>query len=421
MATSKKNFCPKLISGFTLMELLLYSAILGVISLGLIGVFGYIFRYYYNVLIKANVSQNLRLTAQLIQQSVQQAASVNSASGTVLVLAMNDSSKNPTEFGLENGRIYKKEGAGDRVPLTAENIEVTDLQFSYLSTVLTKALSPHQWAWSGGASPNNSNEGVGWIDFNPSTSDVRIPLGAGDFLGMAYIPALDSYLSLNCLTTDSCSEVSYKVSSDSSGILSGWAWSDKFGWLSFNSADTTSTVPYRVSISLSTGEFMGWAWSENIGWVSFNCANSEVNSCGSVQYRVQANRRQGVPVNTVYVSMSMRSKSVFPQFVFSDSYTFSVPLTPISNLTVASVNPSAATSTVSFSITGTNFQSGASTRLARPGFPDIFPSVDCTFVSSTSLQSCQYNVSGKEKGFWDLIVTNPNGQTGILPKGFEIR
>ena len=403
------------------MELLLYIGILGTISVGLVGLFSGIYQYYYNVRNKAKVSQGLRFSSQVIEQTVRLANKINQASSTILILEMSDASKNPTEIGLENGRIYKKEASGPKDYLTDTGIEILALDFSYLSTSLAKTIPGQQWAWSGGASSNSINEGVGWIDFNPPSSDVKIPIGAGDFYGMAYIPVLSGSLSLNCISAGSCFDSNYKVYSEASGILRGWAWSDTFGWLSFNSQDTTSTVPYQVSISSTTGDFMGFAWSENIGWVSFNCANPELNACATANYKVQANRKQGVPTNTVYVSMTARSNPYLPKFSFFDSYSFSVPLMPVSNITISNVNPSSASSTADLMITGTNFQSGAKTKLTRAGFNDITPITECTFVSSTSLQSCAYNVSGKEKGLWDVVVTNPDGYLGILPRGFTIQ
>lgn len=63
--------------------------------------------------------------------------------------------------------------------------------------------------------------------------------------------------------------------------VSGFAWSENVGWISFNSANcATDTRPagcplgvvtdYGVNIDPSTGVFSGNAWSENVGWVSFN-------------------------------------------------------------------------------------------------------------------------------------------------------
>lgn len=55
--------------------------------------------------------------------------------------------------------------------------------------------------------------------------------------------------------------------------VSGWAWSDNIGWISFNSqnAQAVSTVPFGVTLS-DTKVFSGYAWSDNIGWVKFDPA-----------------------------------------------------------------------------------------------------------------------------------------------------
>ncbi len=416
----------KSFSAFTLMELLIYSAVLGIVSVGLVGLFSNIYRYYANVQIKSNLSQNLRFVSQTIQQTIGSAAKIQSVASSTLVLVMADPTKNPTEFGLENGRAYKKEGTGDKIYLTSENVEVTGLNFSYLSVPAAKVIPGQQWAWSGGASGGSSPGGVGWIDFSPSSQEVWFPFGAGEAVGLAYVPAFDSYLSLSCISTGSCSEVDYKVYADSNWDLHGWAWSDKIGWLSFNSAESGSGVPYKVSISSDTGDLSGWAWSENIGWVSFNCNNSGIgNTCAASDYKVQINRVQGTPTNTVNVSISVRSKSVVSTFELTDSYEFSAPLSQVTGVTVVSVGPAAATSTAELAISGTGLQSGARTKLSRAGYTDVYPTTDCLgFVdagASQTLQNCSYDVTGKIKGFWDVVVTNPNGQIGILPKGFEIQ
>jgi len=52
--------------------------------------------------------------------------------------------------------------------------------------------------------------------------------------------------------------------------VSGWAWSENIGWISFNSISDHSIVNYGVSVDPLTGKFSGYAWSENIGWISFN-------------------------------------------------------------------------------------------------------------------------------------------------------
>jgi len=55
----------------------------------------------------------------------------------------------------------------------------------------------------------------------------------------------------------------------SSQNVSGFAWSENIGWISFNSSSDDSGVDYGANIDPTTGAFSGYAWSENIGWIDF--------------------------------------------------------------------------------------------------------------------------------------------------------
>ena len=63
-----------------------------------------------------------------------------------------------------------------------------------------------------------------------------------------------------------------KIKAGSEDNVSGWAWSENIGWISFNCTNegTCGTVDYGVNINDSTGVFSGYAWSENIGWIDFS-------------------------------------------------------------------------------------------------------------------------------------------------------
>ena len=65
--------------------------------------------------------------------------------------------------------------------------------------------------------------------------------------------------------------------------LSGFAKTEHTGFLSLNCAsspttDACNTSNYRVSAG-SDGEYRGWGWGDGLGWVSFNCENT--NNCSS--------------------------------------------------------------------------------------------------------------------------------------------
>lgn len=59
---------------------------------------------------------------------------------------------------------------------------------------------------------------------------------------------------------------------ESAGSLSGYAWSDNIGWISWEGGD------YGITVSPS-GVLSGYAWSDNIGWISAN--SSDLAGCPS--------------------------------------------------------------------------------------------------------------------------------------------
>jgi|GEM_PF-2551138 len=58
------------------------------------------------------------------------------------------------------------------------------------------------------------------------------------------------------------------------GTLTGYAWSDNIGWISFSGIAANST-PYGVTVA-NDGTLSGYAWSDSIGWIGFGG-----NSCGT--------------------------------------------------------------------------------------------------------------------------------------------
>lgn len=144
------------------------------------------------------------------------------------------------------------------------------------------ATANEHWAW---------NDIVGWMDFHGT---LNINVSPSQMNGYASSSIGD--ISLDCATTRAgniCSGVNdnYKVVNDGSGRLSGWAWNDNYGWISFCGTDTSPdsncpsvTNPYYVSINPNTGLFSGYAWNDIIGWISFNCV--DIGACGTSDYKV---------------------------------------------------------------------------------------------------------------------------------------
>lgn len=86
-------------------------------------------------------------------------------------------------------------------------------------------------------------------------------------------------------STDSCT-------ADATGNLSGFAWNDTVGWISFNCYNhgNCSSSNYSVSVNPNTGDFSGYAWNDTVGWISFNCVNH--GGCGTSNYLVNTDWRQ---------------------------------------------------------------------------------------------------------------------------------
>lgn len=60
--------------------------------------------------------------------------------------------------------------------------------------------------------------------------------------------------------------------------VTGYAWSDHTGWISFSGTASNGAL-YGVSEDSATGALSGYAWSDNLGWITFNSA--EVSGCPS--------------------------------------------------------------------------------------------------------------------------------------------
>ena len=123
--------------GFTLVEILIYIAILGLVLASITG-------FFLNTIsanLKENsyqeVQQNGRFVMTKITQETKKAIGINSpvpgSYGNSLSLVMSDSNLNPTVFDLNNGKLRIAQGSSAPVDLTTDQVLVTNLQFTNLS------------------------------------------------------------------------------------------------------------------------------------------------------------------------------------------------------------------------------------------------------------------------------------------------
>ncbi|MCX6693372.1 MAG: PKD domain-containing protein [Methanomicrobiales archaeon] len=88
---------------------------------------------------------------------------------------------------------------------------------------------------------------------------------------------------------------------------------------------------------------------------------------------------------------------------------------------VTSINPATGVSGTTVSVTnlsGLNFRSTTKVNLTRSGYPDI--SATSVRNSSSTKITCTFNLGGATAGPWNIMVINPDGQSGMLQNGFLV-
>ena len=143
------------------------------------------------------------------------------------------------------------------------------------ASAATNIDSASKWAW---------NDAVGWMDF--AVTDT-VTVSATAVTGVVRTLQIGD-IALDCVSAGGCAVGNWGVAHDGAGNLSGWAWNDAVGWISFSGAS------YQVTINTGTGDFLGWAWNDVIGWISMNCANV-IGSCTASPYKVKSSWVGGPP------------------------------------------------------------------------------------------------------------------------------
>lgn len=118
--------------GFTIIEFLIYIAILA-IAIGAIGlVMSNIFRVGARTDVVQEVSHNGRFAMQRIGQAIREASDIDiKEGGRELELSFKD--RNPTVFYVSGGKLIIKEGNGVDIELTTSRVAVKKLLFKKVS------------------------------------------------------------------------------------------------------------------------------------------------------------------------------------------------------------------------------------------------------------------------------------------------
>ncbi|MDD5547745.1 MAG: tail fiber domain-containing protein [Candidatus Pacebacteria bacterium] len=125
------------VRGVVLVEILMYTAILGITGAFMGGIFNNVQKFQVKENASKEVRQQLDIVSQTIQRYTRDASSIDiatSTSATTLTLRMQTSAVDPTIIYLANGIIYLKRGSSNAQPLTNNKVYVDKLNFTKVAT-----------------------------------------------------------------------------------------------------------------------------------------------------------------------------------------------------------------------------------------------------------------------------------------------
>lgn len=133
--------------GFTLIEVLIYMAILGLVVSGFVSFSLSISDSRNKNYVIQEVQANGRLALELISQKILSSNGVNIGSSTfdsdpgILSLSMFNGSKNPTLINLnqDDGILQITEGSDNSIYITSDEVKITNLVFTDLTSTSEKA------------------------------------------------------------------------------------------------------------------------------------------------------------------------------------------------------------------------------------------------------------------------------------------
>lgn len=125
-------------NGFTLIEFLLYTAIVGTVLLAAGAVTFNVLFGKAKLAALGEVSQGGRAAMEQMSFTIRNATEINSpatgANTTSLSLQVADPAKNPTVFNLQNGILQITEGASAPVAITSSALNITGITFTNASS-----------------------------------------------------------------------------------------------------------------------------------------------------------------------------------------------------------------------------------------------------------------------------------------------
>ena len=178
-----------------------------------------------------------------------------------------------------------------------------------------------------------------------------------------------------------------------------------------NNNNSISAQTYRILSSATTG-----------GTVSPN-GTTTIDSGSNKTYYISA--EDGYMISDVSVdglSLGEIDYYEFQNITANHTIIASFEEIPISTVTIDSISPTSGydTKSVNISITGSGFVSGASVTLTKDG-EETISCTNVVIISNTLISNATCNITTKEVGNWNVVVTNSDTGTDALSNGFAVR
>lgn len=142
------NSSNNLVHGFTLIEAVIYVALLVILLVVITSTIIGMASSYHSLVVVQNISDSSASVLERMTREIRNAESVDvsgstfgNSSGVLVLNSTDDSGGNITrEFFVLNGRIHIKEDGVDMGPLTMDRVEVTNLEFEHLTSAISEAV-----------------------------------------------------------------------------------------------------------------------------------------------------------------------------------------------------------------------------------------------------------------------------------------
>lgn len=116
--------------GFTLIELILYVALITIILSALVPFAWNTVETGVKSAVQQEVNANARYISERIKYEIRNASGINSVAATSISLATSTGGTNPTVIDLSGGNIRIKQGAGSTINLNSTNTVINSLTFT---------------------------------------------------------------------------------------------------------------------------------------------------------------------------------------------------------------------------------------------------------------------------------------------------